>query len=102
LVRLTDGNRKNLYVRSAAMSQSDDTTTKTGTPTTPDSASTAHSGRRLAIPSLVDADLRDYFAAQVLANAVLAPYVDQGGWNEHSVAANAYAIADAMLRARSK
>jgi hypothetical protein len=41
--------------------------------------------------------LRDYFAGRVLANSAIAPYTDR---NEHSVAKNAYLIADAMLKAR--
>jgi len=42
--------------------------------------------------------LRDYFAGQVLANAAIAPYIDQGS----QVSRLAYTIADAMLAERQK
>lgn len=45
--------------------------------------------------------LRDYFAAKALPTCIsLAQYRD-GGWDEVSAAAAAYAVADAMLKART-
>lgn len=55
----------------------------------------------VAIPAQEGMTLRDWFAGQVLANSVLAPY-HNSGWNEYSVARNAYALADAMIKERDK
>ena len=45
--------------------------------------------------------LRDYFAAQALATSVAYATVDIDTWAPSDFAAHAYAIADAMLKARA-
>jgi hypothetical protein len=45
--------------------------------------------------------LRDWFAGQALANSILTKSVP-GRWNEHTVARDAYRIADAMLIERAQ
>lgn len=46
--------------------------------------------------------LRDWFAGQALP-AVIAAAVEQAGWyTDESVASNAYALANAMLKERAK
>lgn len=46
--------------------------------------------------------LRDYFAAAALPPILLGKYGEQAQSNDDSAAAWAYALADAMLRARQK
>lgn len=46
--------------------------------------------------------LRDYFAGQAIATLIFKVVDDDGGWCEHSAAAGAYLVADAMLEARKK
>jgi hypothetical protein len=59
---------------------------------------------RYTIPVRLDGvELRDYFAASALPifQNVKSWLVEDGGSNIDQVAANCYAIADAMLRART-
>ncbi len=45
--------------------------------------------------------LRDWFAGQALGTLIHKSEDSDGGWDVHSVAAGCYAVADAMLSARS-
>jgi hypothetical protein len=45
--------------------------------------------------------LRDWFAGKALATIISLTQSRDGGWDEVAVAAGAYAVADAMLQART-
>ncbi|HFK5645277.1 MULTISPECIES: hypothetical protein [Enterobacter] len=73
--------------------------------TTISNETTEQNGKQKAIPFVEEANLRDYFAAKAVG-LCFAQYINhaevegfQDGWRD-GVAADAYLMADAMLKAR--
>lgn len=68
------------------------------TDTTNTKEHTEQAARKKGTPFLVEADLRDYFAAKALQG--ICSSGPGGSWTDDMLACEAYRLADAMLKAR--